>query len=120
MPKRNVNRKQRVSDLIQNSLAEIIHSEAKDSRFGMITITGVDVAPDLTYAKVYVSVLDEAKAKETVAALNNAAKYFRYSLAQAVDLRITPQLKFVYDDSIVRGNRINSLINDALKDDKEE
>src|SRR5258708_1923512 len=96
-------REQRINDLIQTALAEIILRSAKDLRFGMITLTGVNVSHDLAYAKVFVSVLEEEKAKETLAALNNAAKYLRYSLANAVELRVTPELKFVYDDSSVRG-----------------
>lgn len=108
-------RGQRINDLIQSSLAEIIQREAKDFRFGMVTITGVSVSHDMAFAKVFVSVLEEDKAAETLAALNNAAKYLRYSLANAVELRVTPELKFIYDDSSVRGNRITSLINDALK-----
>jgi ribosome-binding factor A len=108
-------RGRRINDLIQTTLAEIIQREAKDLRFGMITITGVSVSHDLAFAKVFVSVLEEDKAKETLAALNNAAKYLRYSLANAVELRVTPELKFIYDDSSVRGNHITSLINKALK-----
>ena len=53
-------------------------------------------------------------------ALNKASKYLRYALANAIELRVTPELKFVYDDSVVRGNRISSLINDALKDKPKE
>jgi ribosome-binding factor A len=108
-------RGQRINDLIQTTLAEIIQREAKDLRFGMITITGVSVSHDLAFAKVYVSVLEEDKASETLVALNNAAKYLRYELANAVELRVTPELKFIYDDSSVRGSRISSLINKALK-----
>jgi ribosome-binding factor A len=114
MAKRN-NRSKRINDLIQTALAEIIQREAKDLRFGMITITDVSVTHDLAHAKIFVSVLDDSKAAEVLAALNNAAKYLRYSLANAVELRVTPELKFIYDDSIVRGHRISSLINNALK-----
>ncbi len=113
MAKRS-NRAQRINDLIQTSLAEILQRDAKDLRFGMITITGVDTTHDLALAKVYVSVLEEDKAIETIAALNNAAKYLRYELAHTVDLRVTPELRFIYDDSALRGHRISSLINDAL------
>ena len=110
-------RSQRVSDLIQSALAGILQRDAKDFRFGIITITSVEVAQDLSFAKVFVSVLEDSKAVETIKALNSAAKYLRYSLANAVELRIAPELRFVYDDSAVRGSRISSLINDALKDD---
>jgi ribosome-binding factor A len=108
-------RGQRINDLIQTALAEIIQREAKDLRFGMVTLTSVSVSHDLAFAKVYVSVLEEDKATETLIALNKAAKYLRYCLANAVELRVTPELKFIYDDSCVRGNHISSLINKALK-----
>jgi ribosome-binding factor A len=114
MPRR-YNRSQRVGDLIQTELAAIIQKEATDLNIGMVTVTGVEVAPDLSYARVFVSVLEDGKVVETIAALNSAAKHLRYNLAHAVKLRITPELKFIYDDSTVRGSRISSLINDALK-----
>ncbi len=107
-------RSKRVADVIQVALAEILQRDVKDFRFGMVTVTQVTVAHDLSYAKVYVSVLEEEKATDTIKALNNAAKYLRTSLASAVKLRATPELKFIYDDSSVRGSRIISLINDAL------
>ena len=109
-------RTQRVADLIQTALAEILQQEAKDLHLGtMVTVTSVEVAHDLSFAKVFVSVLHEDQAKQTLSALNQQAKHLRYLLAQAVELRIAPELKFVYDDSAVRGSRISSLINDALK-----
>lgn len=108
-------REQRINDLIQTTLAEILQRESKDLRVGMTTLTGVNVSHDLAYAKVFVSVLEEDKASETLAALNNAAKSLRYQLANAIELRVTPELKFIYDDSSVRGTRISSLINNALK-----
>ena len=112
------NRNQRIADLIQTTLAEILQKNVEDTRFSMITLTAVEVAQDLSSAKVFVSVLDEEKVVETIAALNNANKYLRYLLANAIELRVTPELKFVYDDSVVRGSRISSLINDVLKDNK--
>lgn len=108
-------REQRINDLIQTTLAEIIQRQATDLRFGMVTLTGVNVSHDLAYAKIFVSVLEDEKAAETLSALNKAAKFLRYELANAVELRVTPELKFIYDDSSVRGSRITSLINKALK-----
>lgn len=109
-------RTQRVAEVIQTALAEILQREGKDLHIkSMVTVTSVNVSHDLSFAKVFVSVLEDDKAKETIAALNHAAKSLRYSLAQAVLLRIAPELKFIYDDSAVRGSRISSLINDALK-----
>ena len=114
--KKKYNRTDRIADLIQTELAEIIQRDVKGYGFGMVTLTSVEVSHDLSFAKVYASVLDDSKAKESIAALNDAAKYLRYELAHAVKLRTTPELKFIYDDSSVRGQRISSLINDALKD----
>ncbi|MCD6039868.1 MAG: rbfA [Gammaproteobacteria bacterium] len=114
MPK-SYSRIQRIADLIQVALAEILQMNARGLNYGMATITGVTVSADLSFAKVYVSVLEDEKAVEIIAGLNKEAKFFRYALANAIDLRITPELKFFYDDSVVRGSRISSLINDALK-----
>lgn len=114
MPK-NYSRLQRIEDVIQTALAEIMRTHASELQCGMTTITGVKVSADLSFAKIYVSVLEDEKAEEIVAHLNKAKKGLRYELAHAVDLRITPDLKFYYDDSVVRGSRISSLINDAFK-----
>lgn len=120
MPKKGYSRIQRIADLIQTALAEILQREAEDMHFGMVTVTSVNVSQDLSYAKVFVSILDDTKVKETIDTLNEASKFLRYELAHAVKLRVTPELKFVYDDSIVRGNRISSLINNALKENKSQ
>lgn len=109
-------RNRRVADLIQTTLAEIIQRKAEEMHFGIVTVTGVEVAHDMSHAKVFMSVLDDSRAKEILTSLNDVSKYMRYELANAVKLRVTPQLKFVYDDSTVRGNRISSLINIVLKD----
>lgn len=110
------NRMQRVAQLVQTTLADILLKESEDARFSMVTITSVSLAKDLSSAKVFVSVWEEAKAVETVAALNKAAKYLRFALAQSkIEMRVIPQLKFIYDDSTVRGSHISALIHDALK-----
>lgn len=119
--KRGYERSQRVADLIQKSLAQIILEEMADDSFRLVTITGVSVSRDLSYAKVFISVLkdDPEQIKQMIDVLNDSSKALRYSLAQAVDLRIVPQLKFVYDESTVRGFRISKLINSAMsKTDK--
>ena len=87
------NRTQRLADLIQTALAEIIRKDERTSSLGMITVTGVEVARDLSFAKVFISVLQDEKAIEIVKKLNEEMKYLRYSLANAVELRVTPELK---------------------------
>lgn len=115
--KRGFDRTQRIADLIQKALAKMLLHDMTDDRFRLVTVTDVSVTRDLSYAKVYVSVLldDKDKIKETVTALNRAAKAFRYHLAREVDLRIIPELKFVYDESTARGFKLSSLIDSAVK-----
>lgn len=118
--KRGFDRTQRVADLIQKALAQMLLQDMSDDRFRLVTITGVSVTRDLGYAKVYVSVLmdEEEKIKQTIQALNAAAKPLRYHLAHAVDLRVIPELKFIYDESTARGFKISNLIDSAIKKDK--
>jgi len=113
--KRRVNRSERIADAIQQSLADSLLRRMSDNRFQRVTITGVTMSKDLSYAKVFVSILaDDDDIKPIVLALNNAAKLLRHYVAQDVILRITPELKFAYDESVARGSRISSLINTAL------
>ena len=114
--KRGFDRTARVSDLIQKALAKIIQ-DTSDPRFPLVTITNVVVSKDLSYAKVYISLLvdDELKIKHAVDALNREAKSFRYQLAREVKLRIIPELKFVYDAASAHGFHISSLIDSAMK-----
>lgn len=115
--RRGYDRTQRVADLIQKSLAQILLEDMTDERFGLVTITSVNVSRDLSYAKIFVSVLmDEAdKIKDVVSALNRAAKSFRFHLARDVKLRIIPELKFVYDESTAYGFKLSMLIDSAVK-----
>jgi ribosome-binding factor A len=110
--KRGYDRTQRVADLIQKALASMLLQEMNDDRFRLVTITGVTVSRDLSYAKVYVSVLvDEPdQIKAMIHDLNAAAKPLRFHLAKAVKLRIAPELKFVYDESTAYGFKIKTLL----------
>ena len=108
-------RMQRISDQIRTTLAEILLQDAEDKRFQEVTITRLTVSRDLGHAKVYVSFIQDQDIKEMTAALNRAAKYLRFKLAHEIKLRVTPELRFYYDDSNVRGQRIMDLLNKALK-----
>jgi ribosome-binding factor A len=114
--RRGYDRTQRVGDMIQKALAQILIYEA-DERMRLATITSVVVSRDLSYAKIYVSVLsdDPKQIKEVVAALNANMKSFRYQLVKEVELRIAPELKFVYDESTAHGFRLSNLIDEAVK-----
>jgi ribosome-binding factor A len=119
--KRGYDRTRRVADLLQKTLAQMLLQDMSDDRFRMVTVTGVTVSRDLSYAKIYVSMLfdDAEKIKQVVDALNRAAKSLRYQLAKEVELRIVPELKFIYDESTAHGFRISDLIDAAIKKEKE-
>lgn len=119
MPK-DYSRIQRISELLKRQIALIIQREIADPRVKMVTISQVDVARDLSYAKVYISPVgsdDEKIIKERLRALKNASGFIRHLLRDAVDLRVIPQLNFVYDDSINRGIHLSQLIDQAIASD---
>ena len=104
-------RQRQVAELLHKELSLLLQHETKDPRVGFITVTGVDISPDLKLARVYVSVLgDKADAKETIAGLTNATGYFRYKLGQSISLRHIPELAFKLDTSLEHGLRIESLL----------
>lgn len=106
---------QRVADQIQHSLSELLRTKANDPRFSQTTVTKVLLAPDMANATICISVLNETHANETLKALNKAQGFFRTKLAHSLNLRVTPKLHFVYDDSICHGSHLSKLIDDALK-----
>lgn len=108
-------RMQRIADLIRTTLSEILLREAEDERFNAVSITRVTVSRDLSHAKIYVGFITDEDSAARTKMLNHAAKYLRYQLAQEIKLRVTPELKFYYDDSNVKGQRIMTLLNKALK-----
>tara|TARA_R110000868_G_scaffold121729_2_gene322806 strand:+ start:441 stop:803 length:363 start_codon:yes stop_codon:yes gene_type:complete len=118
--KRGYDRTRRVADLLQKTLAQMLLQDMGDDRFRMVTVTGVTVSRDLSYAKIYVSMLfdDAEKIKQTLAALNRSAKSLRYHLAREVELRIVPELKFHYDESTATGFKVSDLIDAAIKKEK--
>ena len=116
--KKNTQRAHRVGDQIQRELAELLRLHVKDPRIGMVTITAVEVSPDLSHAKIFFSHLAGAEQKNTaVEALQHTAGYLRTELAHRLKLYTVPQLHFVYDDSIESGLRMSKLIDDAIADD---
>jgi ribosome-binding factor A len=118
MPK-EFDRMRRIGEQIQRELAPLIHSELKDPRIGMITLQDVRVSKDMSIAKVYFTVLDEQHdLAETQRALDHAAGFLRKELGQRLTLRKTPQLRFYYDESVARGNRLEALIEDAVNEDR--
>lgn len=119
MPK-EFGRHQRVADVIHKALAQIILREIPAGEFGMITISAVKVSAGLDYAKIYITILNETSENifAVLEMLEENNKFIRHLLSQAVKLRITPQLKFFYDESQTHARHITSLINDVIKGDK--
>jgi len=110
----NTQRLQRIGDQIQRELADIIRLELKDPRVGLVTVTGVDVTPDLAHAKVYVTMLDEKHRDDALAGLRSAAGFMRSHLGRRLKTHATPELHFEYDPSIERGMRLTHLIDEAV------
>jgi len=118
MPK-EFSRTRRVGLQIQRDLADLIRSQIKDPRIGMISVNAVQVSRDLAHAKVYITSLDDSHREETLDILKKAAGFLRHELGQLMTTRVTPQLHFFYDESIERGSRLTGLIEDAVSKDKQ-
>ena len=108
----------RINGEVQRELSQIIRNEIKDPRIAMMTsVTAVEVAPDLKTCKAYISVLGDDKAKEdTIAGLRSAEGYVRRLLAKNVNLRNTPEIQFVLDQSVEYGVTMSKLIDDVNRD----
>ncbi len=105
----------RINGEVQRVLAEIIRSELKDPRINpMTTVMEVEVAPDLKSAKAYISVLGDKESQEnTLAGLNSAMGFVRNQLAKRINLRNTPEIRFVMDQSVEYGINMSKLIDEV-------
>ena len=106
------NRIGRINEEIAKELSDLIRN-LKDPRVQdtMISVSRVETTPDLRYAKVYVSFLDESRAKEAMKGLKSGSGYLRRELSHALNLRYTPELMWALDDSIAYGAKLLELIN---------
>lgn len=113
-------RSSRVSQQIQKELARILQQEVKDPRIGMVTISGVDLSRDLACAKVYVTFLTIGSQtnEESLKGLNSASGYIRRLLGKAMSLRIVPEVRFCFDETLTEGLRISELVSGAVRTDK--
>ena len=111
----------RINGEMQKALAEIIRGGIKDPRISPLTsVVAVEVAPDLKTCKAWISVLgDEDVQKSTLEGLKSAAGYIRNQLAKEINLRNTPELLFIMDQSIAYGVNMSKLIDEVNKDSKE-
>jgi ribosome-binding factor A len=108
--KRGQGRPQKLGDTLQRELSELLRREVRDPRVGMVTLTSVDVSPDLSHAKVFFTILEKEKLEGTLAGLNRAAGFLRSQLARRIALYATPELRFLYDESVERGDRVSRLL----------
>ena len=108
----------RINGEVQRVLAEIIRGEIKDPRIApMTSVVAVEVAPDLKTCKAWICVYGDEKAQaDTLAGLNSAEGYIRSQLAKTVNLRNTPQITFIMDQSIAYGVNMSKLIDEVNKD----
>lgn len=111
----------RINSEVQRELGNIIRNEVKDPRISpMTTVVNAEVTPDLKYCKAYISVLgSEEAAQNTVKGLRSAVGYIRSRLAQSVNLRNTPEITFILDQSIEYGVRMSRLIDDVISEQSE-
>jgi ribosome-binding factor A len=112
--KKNSNRMIRINDEIKKEVSEILRADMKDPRVGVITsVIKVDTTNDLKYCKVYVSVLgDDEKKQEVMNVISKASGYIRSLIANRINLRVTPELKFILDDSLEYSFKIDKIIKD--------
>src|SRR3977135_375542 len=107
----NQQRLRRIADQIQRELSDLLRAELKDPRVGMITLTGVEVSPDLAHARVFFTTLADATSLARVeAGLQGAAGFLRAQLGKRLSLRVTPEIHFRHDASVERGVRLSQLI----------
>jgi len=118
---REFSRTQRVADYLLKDVAQVIQQEMRDPRTGLVSVNAVHVSRDLSFAKVYVTFLGketEAESREGLEVLNNAAGFLRSQLAKGNHMRTTPRLQFVFDTSVRQGEKISTLLNQVVDDNK--
>lgn len=116
MANKSFSRSTRVAQQLQRALSELIRRDVRDPRLGMVTLTEVRMASDLSYARIFYSTIggDEAKAQEI---LDSAADMLRGPVGRSLGIRHSPELRFVRDELIQNGARMSALISNAVKQD---
>lgn len=113
------NRMARVNEELKRELSNIINYEVKNSNVtGMISVTRVKTSPDLKYARVSVSILNSKNVKQTLAGLKAASGFMRSRIAEKMNMRVTPELVFELDESLVYGEKIDTILERIMKDIK--
>jgi ribosome-binding factor A len=114
-------RAHRVGEQIQQEISSLLIKGLKDPRLGFVTITSVEVTPDLHLARVYFTVIgDEAVRRETAAGLKSSVPYLRRELGRRLRMRYVPDLLFLFDTSLEYGNRIETLIRELHAEESDD
>ena len=114
-----MSRLERVEALIRTEISDILLAKVSDPRIGFVTITRVKVSPDFKNASIFVSLFaDEDKKKEALQGLYSATGFIQHELGQMLEMRVTPKIQFVRDDSLARGSRVLGIMN-QLHDEKD-
>lgn len=106
----------RLNHAFMEEISMILMEEVRDEDLKFVTITDCDITNDLSYAKVYFTVLDKDKKEKVLEDINNAASFIRGKLSERIEIRHTPELKFIYDDSIEYGEKIEKIIDKLHKE----
>ena len=106
----------RLESTFVKEISYILMKEIKDENIKFVTITGCDITNDLSFAKVYYTVLDEENKENTIKSLEKAKSFIRGQLSKRVEMRHTPELIFIFDKSIEYGNRIEKIIDELNKE----
>ena len=113
----NGNRLARVNSELQRVISHVINFELKNTKVtGLVSVTRVRITPDFSYAKVYISIYG-SKVKDTLEGLKSSSGFIRTRIASEVNLRVTPQLVFEYDDSELHGEKIDMILKKIKEDD---
>lgn len=113
MPGKSFHRTDRVSAQLRRELGALVHAAVRDHGLPSASVSDVEVSRDLAHAKVFVTALQPERSREAVAGLKECARELRMALARAMKLRHVPELHFHYDDSVDRGERIDTLLRDV-------
>lgn len=108
---------ERLNNEFQKEISYILMTEVKDNNVKFVTITGVDITSDLSYAKVYFTLLKDEYLDVTLKSLNKASGFIRMKLAERINIRHTPEIKFIFDESIKYGEKIEKILDEINKED---
>jgi len=115
---RKTKRTSKVGEMLRDAMVEVFRHDLGDARLAMVSITEVEVSPDLHVARVFISGLDAEETKQIVKDLHGQRGRIRHFLGQRIRLRVTPELDFRYDETSARAGRIEELLADIKKNEQ--